>query len=74
MYMLQDLNKDKIIQMKWIKGEENSTDLGTNHLDNTSHTKYTKALSGKNDKISNFHHKMVLQDNRVELNHPKIVL
>ncbi len=27
LYMLQDLNKDKIIQMKWIKGEENSAEI-----------------------------------------------
>ncbi len=49
LYMLQDLNEDKIIQMKWIKGEENSVDLGTKNLDHASHAKHTKTLCGDHD-------------------------
>jgi len=49
LYMLRDLNEDKIIQMKWVKGEQNSADLGTKNLDHASHTKHTKTLCGDND-------------------------
>ncbi len=49
-YMLHDLNKDKIIQMKWIEGENNSVDLGTKSLHHASQTKHTKTLCGDNDK------------------------
>ncbi len=48
MYMLQDLNIDKIIQMKWIKGEDNSADIGTKNLDHASQTKETEVLCGSN--------------------------
>ncbi len=50
LYMLQDLNEDKIIQIKWIKGEDNLADLGTKNLNHASHHKHTKTLCGDNDK------------------------
>ncbi len=49
LYMLRDLNEDKIIQMKLIKGEENSAFLGTKNLVQASHAKHSKTLCGNND-------------------------
>ncbi len=50
MYMLRDLNKDKIIQIKWIEFEDNLAYLGTKNCDYASHTKHTKTLCSNNDK------------------------
>ncbi len=41
LYMLQDCNRGKIIQMKWIKDEDNSADPGTNTINYASHAKHS---------------------------------
>ncbi len=51
MYMLRDLNEQKIIQMEWVDGNENSADLGTKNLDTASHKKHTAVLCGNDDDI-----------------------
>ncbi len=51
MYMLCDLNEQKLIQMEWVDGNKNSTDLGTKNLDIASHKKHMAALCGNNNFI-----------------------
>ncbi len=51
MYMLQDPNEQKLIQMEWIDGNENPADLGTKNLDATSHKKHTIMLCDKDVKF-----------------------
>ncbi len=75
LYMRQDLNKDKIIQMNWMKDEENSADLGTRNLNHASHTKHTKALCGDINKNFNFcHREGITRQQSRDLNTLKIVL
>ncbi len=66
MYMLHDLNKQKLIQVIWVDGNKNPSDLGTKNLDAASHKKHIKTLSGNNHKfqlVSKWGR--VLHDNRV---------
>ncbi len=64
--------------MEWIKGENNSADLGTKNLDHASHAKHIKVLCCDNDKISNFHLQFgvregITRQQSRDLNTPKIV-
>ncbi len=51
MYMLCDLNEQKLIQMEWVDGNKNSADLGTKNLDIASHKKHTATLCKNDDDI-----------------------
>ncbi len=69
MYMLHNLNEQKLIQMELVNGNVNLADQGTNNLNAASHKKHSKGLcSNENDFLTIFYlileWGMVLNDKR----------
>ncbi len=50
-YMLCNLNKQKLIHIEWIDGIKKSADLGTKNLNTSSHKKHTTTLCGNSNDI-----------------------
>ncbi len=51
MYMLHDINVQKLKQIEWVDRIKNSTNLGTKYLDAASHKKHTTTLCSNNNEV-----------------------